>query len=435
MIKLLEELHMLNRVPLSDDMDKAMKIIQQEIPDMEIFEVPSGTECWTWIVPEKWIVHEAYISDGRKRIVDYQDHPLHLVAYSLPVDKWVSKDELLKHLHFAKSFMADGRYMVPENPDAIPWVNKYYDRDWGFCMQKSRLSELKGEKFYVKIDTEFVSGSIKIGDLTVTGEKEDMMVIVTNICHTAQVNDSISGLVVAVDVAKKLQKRRNQYTYKFLFLPETIGSIAYLSHNEHLIPRMKCGIFMEMVGHKNNFVLQYSKQGNTIIDRISEYVLKKEQDSYRTGNFREVLCNDEGVLNSPGVEIPTISLSRWPYPEYHTSADCPSIIFEDQLGEARDILLEITSTFDKNFFPLRKFKGPIFLSRYNLWVNWNESIEKKELSEKIQKIMMLLEGNISAVDIAVKLELKLEIVISFLNSLHKNGLIEKLNCPVRLLES
>ncbi len=425
MKELLKELYMLNRLAVSDDTEKALNIIKQELPEMKICEVPSGTECWTWIVPDKWVIHDAYISDGNKKIVDINDHILHVVSCSVPVDKWVSREELMKHLYTAESYRADMGYQVPERPNAIPWVVKYYERDWGFCLQKNRLRELKGDKFYVKIDSEFVAGSLKIGELTIPGQTDEMVVIITNICHPAQVNDSISGLVVAVDIAKQMARKQNHYTYQFLFLPETIGSIAYLSQNEQLIPKMKYGLFTEMLGNKNSLILQKSRQGNSRVDRIAGYVLKRRQKEFRAGNFREVLCNDEIILNGPGVNVPTISLSRWPYPEYHTSDDCPDIVLEGRLEEARDTIMEILRILDSDFIPVRQFKGPVCLSRYGLWVEWRESAEKKSLNENIEKVMLELEGELSAFDIADKLGMDFDTVVQFLNGLHQNGLISK----------
>ncbi|KGF72294.1 hypothetical protein DO97_10830 [Neosynechococcus sphagnicola sy1] len=421
---LLEKLYPLNRLALSDGTDQAMALLQVELPDLKIFEVPSGTECWTWIVPEKWVVREAYISDGDRRIVDMQDHPLHVASYSPRMEQWVSREELLPHLHVAASYLADMGYRLPERPHAIPWVVNYYQRDWGFCLQKQRLDALKGDRFFVKIDAEFVPDTLKIGDLTVPGRSQEMIVFITNICHPYQVNDSISGLVVAVDIAKQLAQMDHHYTYKFLFLPETIGSIAYLSHHEHLIPLMKYGLFAEMLGHENDFVMQRSAQGHSPIDRVAEYVLKRSQPTYRTGEFREVLCNDEISLNGPGVNVPTISLSRWPYPQYHTNEDCPDIISEVQLESARDLILEIFKILDADRTPIRQYKGPIFLSRYGLWVEWRESDENRKLLDRIEKIMLLMEGELSVFDIAEKVDLDFWVVLDFLNKLHDKGLIE-----------
>lgn len=431
MKKLLTQLYPLNRLLVGDDNDKALELIKKELLGMEIFKVPSGTECWTWKVPEKWTVKEAYVSDGKRKIVDFADHPLHLLSYSLPVDKWVNKKELLSHLYYAESHLADGGYRTPERPNAIPWRLKYYERDWGFCLPKNQLDALEGDSFYVKIDTEFTPGFLSIGDYTIPGKVDEMIVIISNICHPAQVNDSISGAVVAVDMAKQLGTKNNYYTYKFLFLPETIGSIAYLSHHEHIIPKMIYGIFSEMLGHKNTFILQYTRQGNSRIDRIAEYVLKKKTETYRTGKFREVICNDEGIFNGPGVNVPTISLTRYPFPEYHTSDDTPDIIYDDMLEEARDLMLDILQIIDTDFCPRRKFKGVVFLSRYGLWVDWRKSAEHKKLGENIEKIMMLLEGDRTVFDIAQELDMDFDIVLDFILKLEKNNLVERSKINVR----
>lgn len=425
MKELLIELYPLNRLLVGDDNDKALAIIQEELPEMEICKIPSGTECWTWIVPEKWTVNSAYVSDGENKLIDFADHPLHLLSHSLPMDQWVTKEELMEHLYYAESHLADGGYTVPERPDAIPWRLKYYERDWGFCIQKSKLEQFTQDKYYVKIDTEFTDGNLCIGDFTIPGETDETIVIISDICHPAQVNDSISGAVVAVNIAQQLSKRKNHYTYKFVFLPETIGAIAYLSQNEQLIPNMVYAIFSEMLGHKNSFVLQHSRQGNSRIDHIAEYVLEKNTESFRTGKFREVICNDELIFNGPGVNVPTISLSRYPFPEYHTSDDNPDIIFEDMLEEASDIVLKIIHIVDNDFLPKRNFKGIVFLSRYGLWVDWRKGPEYKVLGENIEKILLLLEGDMTVFDIANKLNVNFDMVLEFIIKLEEHNLIER----------
>ena len=426
MKELLTDLYPLNRLLVGDDNDKALELIQGELPDMKILQIPTGTECWTWVVPEKWTVNSAYVSDGEGKLIDFADHPLHLLSHSLPIDKWVTKEELFEHLFYAESHLADGGYTVPERPDAIPWRLKYYERDWGFCIQKSKLDKFTADKYHVKIDTEFTSGHLCIGEYTIPGETDEIVVIVSDICHPAQVNDSISGAVVAVNVAQQLSRKKNHYTYKFLFLPETIGAIAYLSQNEHLIPDMVYAIFSEMVGHNNSFILQYSRQGNSKIDRVAEYVLSRKTENYRTGNFREVICNDELIFNGPGVNIPTISLSRYPFPEYHTSDDNPDIILDDMLEEARDIMIEILRILDTDFIPRRTYKGVVFLSRYGLWLDWRKGPEYKVLSENLEKVMLLLEGELSVFDIAEKLNMDFDVVSEFIEKFEENNLIKRI---------
>jgi len=411
LLRLIEDLWFKPRNIVSDGYDEAIKYISKIIP-LEIHEIKSGTECWTWTVPEKWSVIEGWIEDlDGNRVLDLKDHPLHVMSYSMPKDGVVSKEELLPHL-----------YSLPERPDAIPFEFKYYERDWGFCIQHNKKKKLTKEKYKVHINSKFERGSIKIGDCTIPGKDEDIIVLVAHLCHPAMVNDDLAGVSVLVEIVKELMKKNNRYTYKCLFLPETIGSIAYLSQNEEIIPKMKYGIFLEMLGNKNSHALQLSKQGHTRIDRIANYVMKKNLDDFRVGEFRKVIGNDEFVFNGPGVNIPMISVSRWPYPEYHSSDDNPSIISEKNLTESKNLILNILKIIDSDFLPKRKFKGPIFLSKYGLWVDWREN---KKLNQSIEQIMLRLEGDKSVFDIVEELDMEYEDVLSYVNKFLEHDLIEK----------
>jgi aminopeptidase-like protein len=356
MIKLIEDLWFKTRNLVSDDYDASLKYISNIIP-LKIHEIKSGTKCWTWTVPEKWIIQEAWIEDlDGNRILDLKDHPLHVVSYSLPINKIVTKQELLKHI-----------YTRPDRPKAIPFDFKYYERDWGFCMQHEKLEKIVKEKYKVFIDSKFIEGTLKIGEYTIKGKLDQTIVLVAHLCHPAMVNDDLAGVAVLIEVAKELSKKHNQYSYKILFLPETIGSIAYLSQNEDIISKLKYGIFFEMLGNDNIHALQYTRGGDTRIDRIAKYVMKRKLDKFREGDFRKVIANDEMVFNGPGIDIPMISISRYPYPEYHTSDDNPSIISEERLDESKGLILDIIEILDNDYIPLRQFKGPVFLSGLGLW--------------------------------------------------------------------
>ena len=247
MIKLIEDLWFKRRDIVSSGYDESLEYISKILP-LKIHEIPSGTKCWTWIVPEKWGVSEGYIEDmGGNRILDLKDHPLHVLSYSLPVDTIVTKAELMKHLH-----------TNPKRPGAIPFEFKYYERDWGFCIQHNKLHKITKDRYRVLIKSEFKKGTLKVGDYTVKGESDDIIVLVAHLCHPAMVNDDLTGVAVLVELAKQISQKKNHYTYKFLLVPETIGSIAYLSQNEHLIPKLKYGIFLEMLGNDNNHALQLS---------------------------------------------------------------------------------------------------------------------------------------------------------------------------------
>ena len=410
MMKLIEDLWMKNRSLVSGGYDEALHYIGGII-DLKVHEIPSGTKCWTWVAPEKWVINEAYILCGERKIVNFKEHPLHVISYSLPVDKEVSKEELLQHLHWRE-----------DRPNAIPFEFKYYERDWGFCMQYSRLKELTDDKYRVFIDSRFEKGTLKVGDFTIAGETDEIIMLVAHLCHPAQVNDDLAGVAVLVDIANEMSRKRHHYTYKFLLVPETIGSVAYLSQNENIIPGLKYGIFLEMPGNDNIHALQLTRQGNTRLDRLARYVMKRNLSDFREGAFRQVVGNDEMVFNGPGVDMPMISISRYPYPEYHTSDDNPGIITEERLAETKELILKIIDIMDRDYIPQRTFKGPIFLSRYDLWVDWRVD---PELNNNLELIMLSLEGNESIFDIAEKLDMDFDAVYHYINKLLNKGLVVK----------
>ncbi len=411
-IKIINDLWFKRRDIVSDGFDESLKYISKIIP-LKIHKISSGTKCWTWTVPEKWKANEAYIKDlDGKIILDIKNHPLHLMSYSLPINKVVTREELIKHI-----------YTKPERPDAIPFNFKYYQRDWGFCMAHNDLKKINKDKYKVYINSKFEKGSLKVGDYTIKGKRNKTIVLVAHLCHPCQANDDLTGVAVLVDIANKLSKKNNNFTYKFLFVPETIGSVAYLSQNEKIIPQIEYGIFLEMPGNDNNMALQLSRQGDTKIDRVARYAMKRSLSNFREGEFRKIVGNDEMVFNGPGVNIPMISISRSPYPEYHTSDDTIKIIKEDKLVEAEKIIMEIIKIIDADYIPKRKFKGPVFLSGYGLWVDWREN---KELNMNMDQIMLRMEGDKSVFDIAEELNMNFEEVLKYIDKFVEKGLVKNL---------
>ncbi len=288
MSKIVGDLWFLRRDIVSDGFDKALDYISKIVP-LKIYRFPTGKKCWTWTVPEKWSVKNAYVKDSKgKTLIDVKNHPLHVMSYSLPVNKNVGKKELMKHL-----------YTKQERPDAIPFEFKYYQRDWGFCAQHNRLKDFKDAKYKVFIDSKFENGNLKVGDYTIKGKSKKTVVLIAHLCHPCQANDDLTGVAVLINIAKEISKKRPYYTYKFLIVPETIGSIAYLSQNEKIIPDLKYGIFLEMLGNNNIHALQFSRQGNTYLDRVAKYVMKKTLKNYRKGAFRKIVSNDEWFLTAP----------------------------------------------------------------------------------------------------------------------------------------
>ena len=428
---ILERLFPLHRTLSSDGTDKALDILGNYMPPESGYKIesyPPGKSVWTWRIPERYVVHEAYLEmeDG-KRILDFQDNPLHLVSYSLPVDKVLSWEFLEPHLYYNK-----------QRPWSIPWKFKYYERDWGFCLPKNLFDKLpRDSRYHAVIKAEFQNEAepgfhISYGVMHPNAgpdENAGEMLISSHVCHPRQANDDLSGVVTALGVAQRLSEKplpKGSMSIRFLFGPETIGTISYLSHNEELITRLKAGIFIEMTGNRNILSWHHSKQHDHLIDKITAHALAGKPHKVRC--FAEAPANDERVINGPGVNVPCISINRWPYEEYHTSDDNPSIIDEDMLQGAVDVIEKIIRIFATNYIPKRNFRGPVFLSGHGLWIDWQENWA---LNRAIEKIMMEFEGDQSVFDIARTVDLDYWMVRDYVNKFQEKGLIEKL--PIQSL--
>jgi aminopeptidase-like protein len=434
MMELMERLWPLHRTLVSDDMDRAIEIIGEYLPEEHSYtthEYPTGQKIWTWSVPEKYEVDKAYLEylgpNGPERIVDFADNPLHIVSYGPAFEGTLSWGELESHLH-----------TNPDRPKAIPWVFKFYDRDWGFCLPHDQYERLdRNGQYRAVMKTRYVDGTMKVGELDIPGETDDYILIVCAICHPCQVNDSISGVAVAVDYARRLTehlkgKKPGPYGIKVLFLPETVGSIAYLSNNEDLIERFKFGIFTEFVGHDDTLRFQRTRQDDHRLDKVVRYAIDKITDgSFKEGPYcHTIITNDEKVTNAPGVNIPTVAINRWPgdntdpsiiWPFYHTSDDKPSALNAAKLSEVSliyDVMMEV---LQKDFFPRRTYRGPLFLSGLEWEFDWKAN---RQLKQATQNIMFHLEGDKSAFDIAAEVNLDFQVVLTVLNAMKKIGLIE-----------
>ena len=315
---------------------------------------------------------------------------------------------------------------------------KYYERSWGFCLSKELFDRLpKHQRYHAVIRCEFVTDpaqGFKIGVGVVHpegGPSADAgeLLICTHTCHPAQANDDAAGVVTAIEVARRLADKplpAGSMSVRFLFCPETIGSIAYLAHHEDLIPSFKGGIFIEMTGNRNSLILQRTRQDNDLMDRIARTVLKKRGEEFREGEFAQVVANDERVINGPGVNVPCISISRWPYDEYHTTDDNPSIIHEEMLQQAADVVEEIIRIAATNYVPQRKFRGPVFLSGHGLWVDWRVNWG---LNKAIEKIMMRFEGKQTLFDTAEEVGLDYWEIRDYVEKFRARGLVEATPVP------
>jgi aminopeptidase-like protein/aminoglycoside N3'-acetyltransferase len=419
MEELISALWRLPRDIVSDGYDAALRALCTQMP-MAVHEYPTGTECWTWLVPEKWTCHEAWLEtiDGR-RLFSYEDNPLHVVSYSLPIDREVTREELLGHLH-----------IHPALPEAIPFVFKYYERDWGLCCSQNLRDSLRDDRYRVLIKSDFSYGTLKVGEVIAPGQSSETFVLCAHLCHPAMVNDDLSGVVVGLKVMQELLKRRDlRYTYRFLILPETIGSLAYLSHHEDLIPKMTGGLFLEMLGLDNPHALQLSFAADTEVDRCLSQALKESDRHGWTGPFRSVVGNDERQFNAPGVRVPMLSLSRvkqakpgsWPYyPEYHSSQDTPELASLARLAESRDLVLKMVDSLEGNRVPINRYRGEIFCSRYGLNI---DAYADPEGNRALFDIVFLIDGTRSVASIAHICGVSTEVARGAVEALFERGLV------------
>jgi aminopeptidase-like protein len=292
---------------------ETLAMLQTHIP-LVIHEVPSGTPVCDWTVPQEWSVREAYIvtPDG-KRIADYAANNLHLVGYSLPINAEMPLVQLQEHLH-----------SIENQPDAIPYVTSYYAPTWGFCLTHKERQSLTEGTYQVHIDSTLADGSLTYADMVIPGESAKEILISTYVCHPSMANNELSGPVLAVALAQWVMQKKRKYTYRFVFIPEIIGSLTYLSTNLELLQQqMIAGFVLTCVGDEKMYSYMPSREGGTLADHVALRTMRREQPDFTQYSYLE-RGSDERTYCAPGADLPVVSITRsryGKYPEYHTSLD------------------------------------------------------------------------------------------------------------------
>lgn len=317
MHKLCEKLFPICRSITGEGFRESLNILKNDVrlQDLKMFEVPTGTKCFDWEVPKEWNIRDAYIvSPNGTKICDFKVSNLHVVGYSTPVNKEISLEELQEHL-----------YSLPEQPNAIPYITSYYKERWGFCISQDERDKLVSGQYQVYIDSELKDGSLTYGELIIPGETEQEVFISSYLCHPSMANNELSGPVVTAFLAKWiLSLESRKYTYRIVIIPETIGSITYLSRNYKKMKESTiAGFNVSCVGDDRAYSYLPSRKGNTFADNIAKHVLKHSQPDFVSYSFLD-RGSDERQYCSSGIDLPVCSIMRTKYgcyPEYHTSLD------------------------------------------------------------------------------------------------------------------
>jgi aminopeptidase-like protein len=337
MMALIEELFPICRSITGDGVRRTLSILQRHIP-LEVHEVPSGTPVLDWTVPLEWNIRGAHIAnqDGT-RIVDFAASNLHVVQYSRPIDAVMALSELEPHLH-----------SLPDEPDWIPYRTSYYNENWGFCLPHRQLSSLADGLYHVVIDTDLAAGHLSYGELLIPGETDDTVLFSCHICHPSLANDNLSGIAVATMLARHIRTLRPRYSYRFLFIPGTIGSLTWLARNEDKVQSITHGLVLSCLGDAGGMTYKQSRRGDTAIDRIAAHVLRHDEVPNSIRPFVPY-GYDERQYCSPGFDLPVGCLMRTPngeYPEYHSSADNLSLLSSESLAHSLAVLRRIVAVIE-----------------------------------------------------------------------------------------
>jgi aminopeptidase-like protein len=408
------ELYPICRSITGDGIRRTLGLIQKRIP-LQLVEVPTGTTVFDWTVPKEWNIRDAYVKgpDGT-RVVDFRQCNLHVMNYSTPVHATMPLSALKPHL-----------YTLPEHPDWIPYRTSYYQENWGFCLPHNQMLALEDGTYEVFIDSSFEDGHLTYGESYVRGRSADEVLISCHACHPSLANDNLSGLSVATFLAQFLSGRDLHYSYRFLFIPGTIGAVTWLARNREIVERIRHGLVLTCIGDAGGFHYKKSRRGNAEIDRAAAYVLRHYSDSPEILDFSPY-GYDERQYCSPGFNLPVGCLMRsvWgTFPEYHTSADNLDFIQPPQLAGSLGVCAAILDVLENN----RRYRNqnPYCepqLGRRNLYRSTGGDAVGVDISARLW-VLNLSDGEYSLLDIAERSGLPFAAISDAAELLCRNGLL------------
>lgn len=407
----------LNRSITGEGLRQTLKIIQNIIPTLKIFEVPSGTNVFDWKVPQEWKVTRAYIiSPTGQKFCDFEDNNLHLLGYSAPINATVNLKQLQDHL-----------YSLPEQPTAIPYVTSYYEQRWGFCIAHSEREKLIDGDYQVVIESEFFDGVLNYGEILIPGETDKEIFLSTYVCHPSMANNELSGPSVLTYLTKWLLNQKNlHYSYRIVFIPETIGSITYLSKNyKELKKKVVAGFNISCIGDNRTYSYVPSRDGNSLSDDVAKHVLKWTDKNYNSYSWSD-RGSDERQYCAPGIDLPIASICRskyGAYPEYHTSLDdLTNVVTPEGLQGGFDAIRQALAAIENNVYPQVKVLCEPQLGRRGLYQTLSRA-NSSNASKVIVDLMSWCDGKHSLLEIAEKMDVPIWELYDVLGVLIQHNLV------------
>lgn len=394
---------------------ETLKIIQQHIP-IKIYEVSTGIKVFDWTVPKEWNIRDAYVIDPEgNKIIDFKENNLHVVGYSIPINKTLALSELQKHL-----------YSLPDQPDAIPYVTSYYKERWGFCIAHKDRTKLKEGEYRVFIDSELKDGSLTYGEIIIPGKSTKEIFFSTYVCHPSMANNELSGPTVVAFLVKWIMSKSRNYTYRIIFIPETIGSITYLSKNlDEMKKNIIAGFNVSCVGDNKVYSYLPSRYGDTYVDKVAVSILSFKHPNFIKYSFLD-RGSDERQYNAPGVDLPLCCIMRskyGTYPEYHTSMDNLNFISADGLYGAYEVFKDCLELIEKNKKYNVKCLGEPQLGKRGLY----PTISKKSSTNEVGSMMNFIcyaDGTNDLIDISNKIGVPVWELYPIIEKLRKADLLE-----------
>jgi len=416
MYNLVAELFPIGRSITGDGVRQTLAILKKIIP-IEVREVKTGTHAFDWTVPREWNIRSAYIEDAKgNRIVDYKNSTLHVVSYSVPVDKKVSLSELQKHL-----------YSLPDQPEAIPYVTSYYEERWGFCIPHKIREKLIEGTYKVFIDSELKDGSLTYGELIIRGRSKKEVFMSTYVCHPYMANNELSGPVVAAFLAQWLLSKPRRFTYRIIFIPETIGSIVYVSRHLKTMKRNTiAGFNLSCVGDARAYGYLPTRAGDTYADKVVLNILSSEHPDFIAYSFLDTR-SDERRYNAPGIDLPVCGVTRskyGTYPEYHTSLDDLSVVSLEGLAGAYEVLKKCLTLIEENRTYKMNCLGEPQLGKRGLYPTIGTLTSAVAVEDMIDFISYA-DGKNDLVDISNKTRLPVKELYPIVEKLTKAGLVSE----------